>query len=99
MAADELEEISAWMHDRFVEEDYRAIWMRRCSLGAYPNKECSREALFWLAAYPAIVALRKGLYHDWLAVTCIGQARMLVDPHDELQMSFVSEIDQRFPRD
>jgi hypothetical protein len=99
MPADQLQQVSEWMRSRYIDEDYLAIWSRRCSLGFYPNKECDRETLFWLAAYPAVAALRLGSHKNYLAETCIGQARMLIKPYHESQASIVAEIDRRLPRD
>ena len=79
MPAEQLLLVSEWMYSRYIDEEYSAIWLRRCSLGFYPNKECGRRTLFWLAAYPAIAARQLGLQRDWLAETCVGQARMFVD--------------------
>jgi hypothetical protein len=100
MASSEIETIRTWMADRFVAEDYEAVWHRRLELGlGLSGENVEMETWFWVNALPALAALRLGAKDHPLVATSAGYAdqacRHLPDPDDQIQGA-MSEINERF---
>jgi hypothetical protein len=75
MAEADIADVRGWMRERFAAKDYEAVWHRRLALGYELSGDAvDKETWFWVNAFSAQAALRRGEKDHPFVATSAGYA-------------------------